>query len=361
MLAGAPVGQGFLDTRLRLVLANPALSSVAGYRVGDRLGPPPPDVPPALGRAIESSCRRVLETAAPAVAIDVAGGDGRRWLGSAYPVRRGGTLDGVGIVLLDVVDCEWAPAGEADQLRAELGQARQAALEAMRAKSQFLANTSHELRTPMTSIIGMSELLLSTDLDPGQQRMADALLRGAERLMATIGEMLDVAAVTTGDLPLHPCDVEVRPVLEEIGRSVAASARAKGLGFLWACDDDAPAVVHGDPGRIRQMLWHLTVNAVKFTDRGNIAIRASRPEGGDVPSVRFTVADTGIGVAARDQWRLFRVFSQVDPTDTRRFGGNGLGLALVAQLADAMGGAVGVASALGRGSTFWFDIPVRPR
>jgi signal transduction histidine kinase len=119
-------------------------------------------------------------------------------------------------------------------------------------------------------------------------------------------------------------------------------------------------VVHGDGVRIRQMLLHLAANAVTFTDRGGIVMRASRPEGVEIPCVRFTVVDTGIGVAPRDQWRLFRVFSQVDPTDTRRFGGNGLGLAFVAQLAEAMGGTVGVASARGRGSTFWFDIPVRP-
>ncbi len=247
------------------------------------------------------------------------------------------------------------------QMRADLEEARDAALRALQAKSQFLANTSHELRTPLTSVIGMNALLLRTDLDRDQRIMAEAVKRGAEKLLETIVRILDVSALTTGDLLLHAGDVEVTTLVEEVAESVLPSARNKGLEFTCGVDDDAPPIIYGDGVRLRQMLVHLATNAVTFTDRGGIVVRASRPEGVEVPSVRFTVVDTGIGVAPRDQWRLFRVFSQVDPTDTRRFGGNGLGLALVAQLAEAMGGTVGVASALGRGSTFWFDIPVGRR
>jgi len=252
---------------------------------------------------------------------------------------------------------------ERQRMQAELEEARDMVLSALRAKWQFLANTSHELRTPLTSIMGMTDLLLRTTLDVEQRKMAEAVKRGAEKLLGTIVGILDVSAVTNGNLRLHLDDVAVRPLVEEVREFVEPSARVKGLEFACAFDDDAPPAVHGDPVRIRQMLLHLVENAVKFTDRGRVAIRVTRPEGVEVPSVRFMVADTGIGVPPRDQWRLFRVFSQVDPTDTRRFGGNGLGLALVAQLADAMGGAVGVASSSGRGSTFWFDIPVagRPR
>lgn len=244
------------------------------------------------------------------------------------------------------------------QMRADLEDARDAALRALQAKSQFLANTSHELRTPLTSIIGWNALLLRTDLDSDQRTMAEAVKRGAEKLLETIVEILDVSSLTTGDLRLHVGDVEVGTLVEEVAESVMPTARSKGLRFTCEVDDDAPPVIYGDRFRLRQMLLHLATNAVTFTDRGGIVIRASRPEQVETPSVRFTVVDTGIGVAPRDQWRLFRLFSQVDPTDTRRFGGNGLGLALVAQLAEAMGGAVGVASSPGRGSTFWFDIPV---
>jgi two-component system sensor histidine kinase/response regulator len=247
------------------------------------------------------------------------------------------------------------------QMRADLEEARDAALRALQAKSQFLANTSHELRTPLTSIIGMNELLMRTDLDRDQQTMAEAVKRSAEKLLQTIVDILDVSALTTGDLRLHAGEIQVRPLVAEVAEVIEPSARAKGLGFTFGVDEDAPPVIHGDSIRLRQMLHHLATNAVTFTDRGGIVIRASRPEHVEIPSVRFTVVDTGIGVAPRDQWRLFRVFSQVDATDTRRFGGNGLGLALVAQLAEAMGGTVGVASSPGRGSTFWFDIPVNGR
>lgn len=246
-------------------------------------------------------------------------------------------------------------------MRADLEEARDTALRALQAKSQFLANTSHELRTPLTSIIGMNALLLRTDLDIDQRRMAETVKRSAEKLLETVVEILDVSALTTGDLRLHAGDVEVRPLVEEVAGSVMSSARDKRLTLSCGVDDDAPPVIYGDRARLRQMLRHLAKNAVTFTDRGGVVIRASRPEHVEAPSVRFTVVDTGIGVAPSDQWRLFRVFSQVDPTDTRRFGGNGLGLALVAQLADAMGGTVGVASSPGRGSTFWFDIPARRR
>lgn len=273
---------------------------------------------------------------------------------SVWPLRDDdGRLIGAASIAHDVT--------ERLQMRADLEEARDAALGALRAKSQFLANTSHELRTPLTSIIGMNELLLRTDLDSEQRTMAEAVKRSAEKLLETIVEILDVSAITTGDLRLNAGDVEVRALVEEVAELVEPSAQIKGLGFACGVDDDAPPVVRGDRGRLRQMLLHLATNAVTFTDRGGIVIRASRPEHVEIPSVRFMVVDTGIGVAPRDQWRLFRVFSQVDPTDTRRFGGNGLGLALVAQLAEAMGGTVGVASSPGRGSTFWFDIPVERR
>jgi two-component system sensor histidine kinase/response regulator len=273
---------------------------------------------------------------------------------AVWPLRdAGGRLFGAASMAHDITDRL--------QLRADLEEARDAALRALQAKSQFLANTSHELRTPLTSIIGMNELLMRTDLDSDQRTMAEAVKRSAEKLLQTIVTVLDVSALTTGDLHLNAAEVEVRTLVAEVAGAIEPSARAKGLGFAFGVDEDAPPVVHGDSIRLRQMLQHLATNAVTFTDRGGIVIRASRPEHVEIPSVRFTVVDTGIGVAPRDQWRLFRVFSQVDSTDTRRFGGNGLGLALVAQLADAMGGAVGVASTPGRGSTFWFDIPVRGR
>lgn len=269
---------------------------------------------------------------------------------SMWPLIESGRLVGASGLSHDIT--------ERQRLRAQLEEARDAALDALHAKSQFLSNISHELRTPMTVILGMTELLLLTDLDDDQRMMAETAQRRAEGLLQNMRDLLDMSAITTGDLRLDSVPVEVRPLVDDVGEFIGPAARAKGLSLLCACDDDAPAVIHGDPLRIRQMLLQLSTNAVKFTDRGRVVIRAGRPEGLEVASIRFTVVDTGIGVAPGDQWRLFRLFSQVDPSDTRRFGGTGLGLALVAQLAQAMGGTVGVASSPGRGSTFWFNIPV---
>lgn len=267
-----------------------------------------------------------------------------------WPLIEGGRLVGASSLGHDIT--------ERQRLRAQLDEARDAALDALHAKSQFLSNVSHELRTPMTAILGMTELLLLTDLDDDQRMMAETVQRRAGGLLQNMRDLLDMSSVTAGDLRLDSVPVEVRLVVDEVGESIGPAARAKGLSLLCACDDDAPAVIHGDPLHIRQMLLQLATNAVKFTDRGRVVIRASRPEGLEVASVRFTVVDTGIGVAPGDHWRLFRLFSQVDPSETRRFGGTGLGLALVAQLAQAMGGTVGAASSPGRGSTFWFNLPV---
>lgn len=273
---------------------------------------------------------------------------------AVWPLKdRDGRLIGASSLAHDI--------SERQRLRTELEEAHDAALRALQAKSQFLANTSHELRTPLTAIMGMTDLLLRTTLDDDQRQMADAVKRSAEKLLGIVVTVLDVSAVTNGNLALDLGAVEVQPLVDDVRDFVAPRALAKGLRLACTVDDDVPPTIHGDPVRLRQMLRHLSENAVKFTDRGNVAIRVGRPEGAEVSCVRFMVVDTGIGVPPRDQWRLFRVFSQVDPTDTRRFGGNGLGLALVARLAEAMEGTVGVASSAGRGSTFWFDIPVASR
>lgn len=342
----------------RVLTWNAGATALYGYEAEEAIGENVSFlVPPERTEEMEGILRRI------------AAGEHVRHL-ETVRIRKDGSRVPVGLAVWPVRDDDGRLIGVASlehditerlQMRADLEDARDAALSALQAKSQFLANTSHELRTPLTSIIGMNELLLCTELDTKQRMMAEAVKRGAEKLLGTIVEILDVSALTTGDVRLDAGAVEVRHLVEEVAESVEPRARSKGLGFASGVDDDAPPVIHGDRVRLRQMLLHLATNAVTFTDRGGIVVRASRPEHVERPSVRFTVVDTGIGVAPRDQWRLFRMFSQVDPTDTRRFGGNGLGLALVAQLAEAMGGTVGVASSPGRGSTFWFDVPVGNR
>jgi signal transduction histidine kinase len=243
-------------------------------------------------------------------------------------------------------------------LLASLEVAQQEALEASRLKSQFLANTSHEIRTPMTVILGMNELLLETELDPAQRKFAEGVSRASGRLLSMIDDLLDFSKIEAGHLNLEVTDVNVRSLVEDVCTFFSDAARTKGLRLVCTCRPDVPQVVRGDAARLRQILLNLASNAVKFTDAGRVEVTAS---GRALPSgavVRFEVVDTGIGIAPEDQQFLFRPFSQIDASTTRRYGGTGLGLAISSQLVEAMGGALGAESTPGSGSTFWFEIPV---
>ena len=231
------------------------------------------------------------------------------------------------------------------------------AIAASELKSQFLANTSHEIRTPITVVIGMNELLLETDLDPIQRKFAEGVDRAGTSLLRIISDILDFSKIEAGRLDLDPSEMELRPIVDDVGGMLSDRAQAKGLRMAWRCDSDVPERVWGDAGRLRQVLLNLASNAVKFTDTGGVEMLLSlvRRPAGDL--VRFEVVDTGIGIAEDDRERLFQPFSQVDASVTRRFGGTGLGLAISATLVEAMGGSIGVASAPGTGSTFWFEVP----
>ena len=247
------------------------------------------------------------------------------------------------------------------QAEASLAAARDQATQTSRLKSQFLANTSHEIRTPMTVILGMNELLFETNLDATQRRFAEGVQRAGTGLLALINDILDFSKIEAGKLELEIDDFDLRSLVDEVEALLADTTATKGLQLVFQCDSDVPAAVRGDGRRVRQILVNLVSNAVKFTDRGEVAVRVSRlaSEG---QAVRFEVADTGIGIAPEDQWRLFQPFSQVDGSNTRSHGGTGLGLAISNQLAEAMGGTIAVQSTPGTGSTFWLDIPFeRPR
>ena len=279
------------------------------------------------------------------------------------PNKRDGETLGFVAMITDITDIKASEQrlreaySELEMVSAQANALAAVAEEANHAKSRFLASMSHEIRTPMNGVLGMTGLLMDTDLDDKQRSYAQAVQTSAESLLTLINDILDFSKIEAGRLELEELDFDPRALLEDFATLLSIRAHDKDVEFVCGVDAEVPALLKGDPGRLRQILTNLAGNAVKFTEKGSVSVRVgleSRTQ--ERCRLKVEIRDTGIGIAEDRLGCLFQMFSQSDVSTTRKYGGTGLGLAISRQLAQLMDGEIGVESRLGEGSRFWFTV-----
>ncbi len=362
-------GVALLDQQGKFTFVNHAHAEMYGYRVDSLLGQSwkilysKNQLP-----YIEEHCLPELK-------------DSGKWQGELIGLRKDGTSFPVEISLSNLLHTDQSSAGlvctcrditerkmaegtisqatqTLEKQNQELELTRDQALKAARSKSEFLATMSHEIRTPLNGVIGMTDLLLGSALDSDQLEMVETVKHSGEFLLTVINDILDFSKIDAGKLDLECINFDIRAAVDEVLDILAERASQKNLELIGLVYGQTPWQLRGDPGRIRQILFNLIGNAIKFTQDGEIVVNVSLIESTtDTTTLRFSVTDTGIGISPQAQDGLFDTFTQADSSTTRKFGGTGLGLAICKKLVTLMNGDIGVLSEKGQGSTFWFTIP----
>lgn len=384
MVEAAPSGMIMIDTTGSIIVANAQVEKLFGYTKDELLGQSVEILVPMSLRHDHVKFREQYysspETRAMGHGRDLFG---RRKDGTQVPVEIGlnpiKTESGFFVVasIIDITERRNAEqlllqakldleqrvqerTSELSEVNAQLKVANEEAMTASKLKSEFLANMSHEIRTPMNAIIGMCNVLLRSGLESRQQEYASNIKDGASALLTVINDILDFSKIEAGKIDLEVIEFDIVTLVEGACQLLATSARFKQLSLMTFIAPDVPRNLYGDPERIRQILINLISNAIKFSDRGEIVVRASLDsrENGSA-RIKFTVTDQGMGMTSSESAKLFQPFVQADGTISRRFGGTGLGLSISRRLVELMNGEMGVQSTRGEGSSFWFTVPFR--